>query len=106
MARVTSLSFLPRSPRGRAAQANDAASSCENVPDGVPSGAVRGVNAVHLLDRPQTWDPFPAVRHHDDTLDRRDANRAVGVSAIGLAVTGFAELAIAVLTGSVGLLGD
>jgi cation diffusion facilitator family transporter len=61
---------------------------------------------MHLLDRTDTWDPFPAVRHHDDTIDRRDANLAVGASAIGLAVTGFAELAVAVATGSVGLLGD
>ncbi len=37
---------------------------------------------------------------------RAAANRAVGVSAVGLAVTGGIELALAVLTGSVGLLGD
>lgn len=42
----------------------------------------------------------------DDAGERRQANRAVGVSAIGLAVTGLVELGIAVLTGSVGLLGD
>ena len=38
--------------------------------------------------------------------DRRQANRAVAVSAVGLAATGVAELLIALLTGSVGLLGD
>lgn len=38
--------------------------------------------------------------------ERREANRAVAVSAIGLAVTGIIELLVAVLTGSVGLLGD
>ncbi|MGH3765601.1 MAG: cation diffusion facilitator family transporter [Pseudonocardiaceae bacterium] len=42
----------------------------------------------------------------DDAGDRRQANRAVGVSAVGLAVTGLMELVIAVFTGSVGLLGD
>ena len=38
--------------------------------------------------------------------DRRDANRAVAVSAIGLAATGVIELLLALVTGSVGLLGD
>ena len=42
----------------------------------------------------------------DDAGERRQANRALGVSAVGLALTGAVELAIAVLTGSVGLLGD
>ena len=42
----------------------------------------------------------------DDTNERRQANRAVGVSAIGLAATGLVELVIALITGSVGLLGD
>jgi cation diffusion facilitator family transporter len=44
--------------------------------------------------------------HFDDTAERRQANRAVGVSALGLAVTGVVELVIALITGSVGLLGD
>jgi cation diffusion facilitator family transporter len=48
--------------------------------------------------------PLPTVR--DDVQDRRAANRAIAVSAIGLAVTGMVELLLAVLTGSVGLLGD
>jgi cation diffusion facilitator family transporter len=48
--------------------------------------------------------PLPSTR--DDVQERRDADRAVGVSAIGLAVTGIVELLLAVLTGSVGLLGD
>jgi cation diffusion facilitator family transporter len=38
--------------------------------------------------------------------ERRQANHAITVSAAGLAVTGLAELLLAVLTGSVGLLGD
>jgi cation diffusion facilitator family transporter len=42
----------------------------------------------------------------DDAADRRAANRAVAVSAIGLGATGLIELVLAVLTGSVGLLGD
>src|SRR5258708_21094813 len=42
----------------------------------------------------------------DDAVQRRDANRAVGLSAAGLALTGLAELLLAVLTGSVALLGD
>ena len=42
----------------------------------------------------------------DDADERRQANRAIAVSAVGLTLTGLIELAIAVLTGSVGLLGD
>ena len=61
---------------------------------------------MHLIGDSQTWDPFPPTRHFDDTVDRRDVNRAVGISAIGLALTGFTELAIALVSGSVGLLGD
>jgi cation diffusion facilitator family transporter len=60
---------------------------------------------MHLLEEDQSWDPWPPC-HVDDTADRRDAHRAIGVSAIGLGVTGLVELAIATLTGSVGLLGD
>jgi cation diffusion facilitator family transporter len=56
------------------------------------------------LRDPAAAFPLPAMR--DDVKERRDANRAVAVSAIGLAVTGVAELLVAVLTGSVGLLGD
>jgi cation diffusion facilitator family transporter len=61
---------------------------------------------VHLLGQTGTWDLFPPTRHFDDSGDRHDAHRAIGVSAVGLAATGVVELAIAVLTGSVGLLGD
>ena len=49
---------------------------------------------------------FPLPDTRDDAQERRDANRAVAVSAAGLAVTGIAELLVAILTGSVGLLGD
>lgn len=61
---------------------------------------------MHLLDQDQTWDPFPPVRHADDESHRHAANRAVGVSAVGLAATGLIELSFALLSGSVGLLGD
>ncbi len=47
---------------------------------------------------------LPKIR--DDARDRREANRAVAVSAAGLAATSLTELLLAVLTGSVGLLGD
>jgi cation diffusion facilitator family transporter len=49
---------------------------------------------------------FPLARGRDDAGDRRQANQAIAVSAIGLAATGLAELLLALLTGSVGLLGD
>ena len=49
---------------------------------------------------------FPLAHGRDDADERRQANRAVAVSAIGLAATGLVELLLAVLTGSVGLLGD
>ncbi len=56
------------------------------------------------LRDPATAFPLPATR--DDVQERRDANRAVTVSATGLALTGIAELLVAILTGSAGLLGD
>jgi divalent metal cation (Fe/Co/Zn/Cd) transporter len=56
------------------------------------------------LRDPAAAFPLRAVR--DDASDRRAANRAVAVSAAGLGATGLAELLLAVLTGSVGLLGD
>jgi cation diffusion facilitator family transporter len=49
---------------------------------------------------------FPLARVRDDAGERRQANRAVAVSAAGLGLTGLVELLLAVLTGSVGLLGD
>lgn len=63
---------------------------------------------MHLknTDRGAAWIPFPPVRRFDDTPHRREANRAVAVSAAGLALTGLIELAIALVGGSVGLLGD
>jgi cation diffusion facilitator family transporter len=61
---------------------------------------------MHLLADSQTWDPFPERAHYDDTADRQQANRAVAVSALGLGAAGLFELAIAMVSGSVGLLGD
>ena len=61
---------------------------------------------MHLVAKSQSWDPFPPVRHHEDSQHRRSANRAVAVSAVGLCVTGLLEMAIAILSGSAGLLGD
>lgn len=49
---------------------------------------------------------FPLKSTVDDSGERHQANRAVTVSAVGLAVTGLLEMAIAVLSGSVALLGD
>jgi cation diffusion facilitator family transporter len=49
----------------------------------------------------------PRVREHAVEVEhRRAANRAVGFSAVGLALTGLIELALAVVTGSVALLSD
>ncbi len=61
---------------------------------------------MHVTTQSQGLEPFATPRRGDDLAERRDANRAIGVSAAGLAVTGFVELAIAALSGSVGLLGD
>jgi cation diffusion facilitator family transporter len=61
---------------------------------------------MHLLGRTERWDPFPPTRFIDDTAHRHDANRAIGVSALGLTLTGLVEMVIALLSGSVGLLGD
>jgi cation diffusion facilitator family transporter len=55
----------------------------------------------------QVRDVFPAgAARHDEAEHRRAANRAVGVSALGLGLTGLVELALALVTGSVALLGD
>ena len=49
---------------------------------------------------------FPLDIATDDAGERRQANRAVAISALGLAVTGLVELSIALVSGSVALLGD
>ncbi len=42
----------------------------------------------------------------DDAAERGEAHRAVAVSAVVLGITGLIELAVALISGSVGLLGD
>jgi len=49
---------------------------------------------------------FPLPTTIDDAAERRQANKAVAVGAAGLAITGLLELAVALLSGSVGLLSD
>lgn len=48
----------------------------------------------------------PASTGRDEAADRRAANRAMAVSAAGLSVTALVEIALALVTGSVALLGD
>jgi cation diffusion facilitator family transporter len=78
------------------------------------SGIVRGLTvappgrAVRQKGQPAMTDAALSNQRagRDDAAHRRDANRAVGFSAAGLALTGLVELALAILTGSVALLGD
>ena len=49
---------------------------------------------------------FPLTNIVNEASDRRQANRAVGWGGAGLAVTGVIELVIALISGSVALLGD
>jgi cation diffusion facilitator family transporter len=78
-----------------------------DAPRALGTGHIRRVLLMHKTSGvrdPAAAFPLPMVR--DDAADRRAANRAVAVSAAGLAATGVIELALALLTGSVGLLGD
>jgi cation diffusion facilitator family transporter len=62
---------------------------------------------VHLTSG--TRDPgesFALETSIDDKTERQQANRAVALSAVGLALAGLVELIIAVASGSVALLGD
>jgi cation diffusion facilitator family transporter len=61
---------------------------------------------MHQLGETVTWDPFPKDPNPVDQAHRQEANRAVAVSALGLGITGLIELAVALVSGSVGLLGD
>ncbi len=61
---------------------------------------------MHRVGETHTWSPFPPQTHVGDRRDRRDAYRALLLSAIGLSVTGAIELGIALLAHSAGLLGD
>lgn len=65
------------------------------------------LDTMHTSDGvrdPATAFPLPGPA--DDAADRRLANRAVSVGAVGLALTGLIELLIAIASGSVALLGD
>ena len=61
---------------------------------------------MHELSTSQRFDPFPPNTFEGDAEHRRGANRALVLSALGLTLTGGIEFAIALLSGSVGLLGD
>lgn len=56
------------------------------------------------LRDPAAAFPLPSARN--DVQERQQASWAIAISAAGLAATGLAELLLAILTGSVGLLGD
>ena len=61
---------------------------------------------MHQPGQERDWNPFPPTEATEDPGHRSAANRAIGISAIGLAITGAIELTVAALSGSVGLLGD
>jgi cation diffusion facilitator family transporter len=63
-----------------------------------------GMHAINGVRDPAASFPLSTVV--DDHGERQRANRAVAVSAAGLAVTGLVELAFALVSRSVALLGD
>jgi len=74
-----------------------------------PVGKVAGATLDDMHQISGVRDPataFPLPTLVDDAADRRLAHRAIAVGAVGLALTGAIELAVALLSGSVGLLGD
>ena len=68
------------------------------------AGILSGMHQINGVRDPAT--SFPLDVATDDAGERRQANRAVAISALGLAVTGLVELSIALVSGSVALLGD
>src|SRR5690349_18938943 len=91
----------------RPAPARQRALSCgtgRDLADVVRHGHAGRMHKTSGLRDPAAAFPLATIRN--DAKDRQDANRAVAVSAAGLAATGLIELLLAVLTGSVGLLGD
>lgn len=64
------------------------------------------LNRMHLTTGSRDAGAAFPLAEFDDQGDRHQANRAIGLSALGLALTGFIELALALFSGSVGLLGD
>jgi cation diffusion facilitator family transporter len=67
-------------------------------------GRLAGMHVITGVRDPAT--SFPLNNTVNDRDERERANRAVVVSAVGLALTGLVELVIAVVSGSVALLGD
>ncbi len=67
-------------------------------------GMLTGMHVIRGVRDPAAG--FPLDTAVDDAGERRQANRAIAVSAIGLTLTGLVELAIALVSGSVALLGD
>jgi cation diffusion facilitator family transporter len=61
---------------------------------------------MHELKQGESWNPFPPTRFEGDSAHRHEARRALWLSALGLTLTGGIEFAIALLSGSVGLLSD
>jgi cation diffusion facilitator family transporter len=61
---------------------------------------------MHELGTTQRFDPFPPNAFEGDAEHRHAANRALVLSALGLTLTGGIEFVIALVSGSVGLLGD
>jgi cation diffusion facilitator family transporter len=64
---------------------------------------------MHLIAEPEVARDEQVAAllvRHDEEGDRRAARRAVTLSAVGLGLTGGVELLLALLSGSVGLLGD
>ena len=61
---------------------------------------------MHELGTTEHFDPYPPNTFEHDAAHRRQANRALVLSALGLTLTGGIEFAIALVSGSVGLLGD
>jgi cation diffusion facilitator family transporter len=61
---------------------------------------------MHELGTQQDFDLFPPTTFDADAEHRHDAHRALVLSALGLTLTGGIEFVIALVSGSVGLLGD
>jgi cation diffusion facilitator family transporter len=61
---------------------------------------------MHELGTTERFDPFPPDAFEGAIEHRRAANRALVLSALGLTLTGGIEFVIALVSGSVGLLGD
>jgi cation diffusion facilitator family transporter len=68
------------------------------------AGILIDMHQINGVRDPATSFPLDIVT--DDAGERRQANRAVAISALGLALTGLVELSIALVSGSVALLGD